>query len=1292
MASILPAARIAAFPVVIAGHTGPPGIPGGPTGGTGPTGATGPLGGPTGDTGPTGVTGPGNTGPTGPLGTGPTGPTGRDGPLGPTGISLTGPTGPVGAAATGPTGSTGIVGPTGAGATGPTGAGAFTGPTGPVGQDGPIGVGVPGATGPTGAFGHTGPLGPPGPTGAVGTAGGFGPTGPTGPLGTGPTGTPGAPGVGSTGPTGPAGSGSGTGTEGPTGPAGAAGATGPAGGIGPAGATGPAGTAGTAGPTGPVGSQGIQGIQGIQGTAGPTGAQGAAGTPGGAGPTGPAGLDGTPGTPGTAGPTGPAGVQGSAGTPGTPGPTGATGFGATGPIGPVGPGGGDTGPTGPIGPGGGATGPTGAQGTAGTPGTPGGVGATGPAGSQGTPGVTGPAGTQGIQGVAGPPGVTGPAGSQGIQGIQGIQGVQGPTGSAGTQGIPGSVGATGPKGDAGTAGIDGVTGPKGDTGTAGTPGGVGATGPKGDTGTAGTPGGVGATGPAGSQGIPGTPGGVGATGPAGSQGIAGPTGAAGSQGLQGVTGPAGSQGIPGTPGTAGADGVTGPKGDTGTAGSAGVTGPAGDVGPTGATGPAPDPSAFVLKAGDTMTGALALPVGTAAAPSLNFGNNSGLWYSTVSGNQVVVSVGGVNRTSIGGTITTALSIKGVDGLLSSPAFSFSAETGSGLFRKASGVVAMSLGGNEVMNWTQTGKVTNAAGPITVPADPTTALQLATKQYVDSKTGGATQAYVDAQDALRVAKAGDTMSGDLTITKSAPTVVLNKTDPGSSSNSIVTQTNGSRTWSFGADQSDFFVVNRYVANVLQDTPLSVDGAGHVSVQYDPTNAFNVATKQYVDNKAGVPGPTGPTGSTGSAGPTGATGATGTAPTFMASDTPPVGAPNNSVWYETDTGILFFRYFDGNSSQWVAIPGGVQAGGVVRYDQAQALSTPQQAQARNNIGVPKKNYLINSAMMISQENGTTVLNALVAAAFPVDMFLVTGSNTGAVSTYQWASPTPSGSPYRLQVRCLGNDSVVSSAKYLYIKHFFEGFRVVDLQCGKSTAKTVTLQFGVNAPAGTYCVSFNNAALNRNYIAEYTIAAGEALTDVVKTITVTLDTTGTWAVDNTTGLEIRWALMCGLPAAANVWAATSGYCTSNQVNFCNVAPSNFQLFDVSLTEGTVAPLFALPDYPSELLACQRYWWCSNPATPKGSSASGSLAGYSLVANYLGLASWRFTVPMRAVPTITLWANGVQNQCRNTTSGAYLATGAVSGQGAIFSGGGNCISLTSGPAAGIWCDFDLQANARLS
>ena len=40
------------------------------------------------------------------------------------------------------------------------------------------------------------------------------------------------------------------------------------------------------------------------------------------------------------------------------------------------------------------------------------------------------------------------------------------------------------------------------------------------------------------------------------------------------------------------------------------------------------------------------------------------------------------------------------------------------------------------------------------------------------------------------------------------------------------------------------------------------------------------------------------------------------TAYVGDTPPVGAPANALWWESDSGLLFINYNDGTSTQWVA----------------------------------------------------------------------------------------------------------------------------------------------------------------------------------------------------------------------------------------------------------------------------------------------------------------------------------------------------------------------------------------
>jgi hypothetical protein len=79
---------------------------------------------------------------------------------------------------------------------------------------------------------------------------------------------------------------------------------------------------------------------------------------------------------------------------------------------------------------------------------------------------------------------------------------------------------------------------------------------------------------------------------------------------------------------------------------------------------------------------------------------------------------------------------------------------------------------------------------------------------------------------------------------------------------------------------------------------------------------------------VPGPPGPQGAQGTQGPQGVPGApgaqgpagpSGTATTII-SDTPPVGAANGALWWESDTGYLYAWYNDGTSSQWVMVSPG------------------------------------------------------------------------------------------------------------------------------------------------------------------------------------------------------------------------------------------------------------------------------------------------------------------------------------------------------------------------------------
>ena len=63
--------------------------------------------------------------------------------------------------------------------------------------------------------------------------------------------------------------------------------------------------------------------------------------------------------------------------------------------------------------------------------------------------------------------------------------------------------------------------------------------------------------------------------------------------------------------------------------------------------------------------------------------------------------------------------------------------------------------------------------------------------------------------------------------------------------------------------------------------------------------------------------------------------------------------------------------------------ISTGSAVVYDVAQGLTANQTAQGRSNIGVTKKNYIINGAMMVSQENGATAGTANTLFSRPISL---------------------------------------------------------------------------------------------------------------------------------------------------------------------------------------------------------------------------------------------------------------------------------------------------------------------
>ena len=513
---------------------------------------------------------------------------------------------------------------------------------------------------------------------------------------------------------------------------------------------------------------------------------------------------------------------------------------------------------------------------------------------------------------------------EGEQGLQGIQGPQGPMGPQGIQGDKGDKGDTGDTGPQGIQGVQGVQGVKGDTGATGA---TGAQGPKGDTGAAGAdstvPGPVGPTGATGPQG---------ATGATGATGAQGPTGATGPQGPKGDTGDTGPAGPPGGLGEAPIDGaVYGRKNATWSVVSgSGTVASVSVVSANGLAGTVANPTTTpAITLSTTITGLLK---GNATAISAAVAGTDYVAPSALTNYALIAS-----PTFTGDPKAPTPATADNDTSIATTAFVKAQGYGTGTVTSVTGTApVVSSGGNTpaismaAATSSVNGYLTstdwstfNGKAPLASPTftgDP----KAPTPATADNDTSIATTAFVKAQgyvtggpyqasDATLTALAALTGAGLVEATATdtfvmraiggaAPTDILTR----SSADTIYVNVNGDAmmgtlttrdvtpsinlAWNLGLAGSQwanvYSVLGTFSGVVTAATP-----AGS-------SNDTSVATTEWV--RANVVG-----------------GA-------IISDTPPATPAVGQIWWESDTGIPWIYYNDGNTSQWVQMAGGAGSG--------------------------------------------------------------------------------------------------------------------------------------------------------------------------------------------------------------------------------------------------------------------------------------------------------------------------------------------------------------------------------
>ena len=320
--------------------------------------------------------------------------------------------------------------------------------------------------------------------------------------------------------------------------------------------------------------------------------------------------------------------------------------------------------------------------------------------------------------------------------------------------------------------------------------------------------------------------------------------------------------------------------------------------------------------------------------------------------------------------------------------------------------------------------------------------------------------------------------------------------------------------------------------------------------------------------------------------------------------------------------------------------------ISIDASQAVSFTNSANLPNTFGF--KNRIINGAMVIDQRNAGAAVTG--ASSFPVDRFFMRSVNDGAYSGQQDSS-APAGFTKSTKITVTTADSSLTTTQSLSIRQRVEGFNISDFGWGASGAATVTLSFWVRSSVtGTYGGSICNGNEDRSY--PFTFAISSANTWEQKSVTIAGDTSGTWATDNSTGLNVFFSVGAGpdRSGTAGAWSGNTYYSATGAVNMMATLNATWQITGVQLEKGATATSFDYRPYASEYFMCCRYfrYWGFSSAWESQTTSS---------SNHV---TWQFPQPMRTLPTLVRIGNLITGRENGTAVTPYqydASSGSASG-----------------------------------
>ena len=343
----------------------------------------------------------------------------------------------------------------------------------------------------------------------------------------------------------------------------------------------------------------------------------------------------------------------------------------------------------------------------------------------------------------------------------------------------------------------------------------------------------------------------------------------------------------------------------------------------------------------------------------------------------------------------------------------------------------------------------------------------------------------------------------------------------------------------------------------------------------------------------------------------------------------------------------------------------------------------------------NIVDNAAFQVDQRNsGAAVTPANTTVTYGPDRWYMY-KNTAATFTIDQDTTAPSGFSYSLKVTNTGTDSSISATDRAIIVHRIEGNKIRHLRCGSSDAATVTLSFYVRSSVtGTHGGAFRNHDANqRAYPFTYTI--NDADTWERKSITLTLDVTGTWNTDESLGLQLMWGLGVGtdFSATADAWGdgdknSASGATTA----MLSTSSATWYITGVQLEVGSQPTEFEHKSYADYLQQSHRYFY-----RYRKTNAYGEFVTIRTYSSDDGTGIHSFPTPMRVQPTLSI------DKTVNSTNFAYslnsisvaasdanvtnIGIACASSSASAFVTGGGAVIQSNGGSGAIDISFNFSA-----